>query len=172
MRRGTSTPATWKIRRAKRLPAMANNLEYAERAFSSGMPSDSKALTSASTLFLIGNQTSSHFLLSHRKQRPEPFSNREEFSLFSCHASRIPISAAGEVPSSTVFPVAEIHHLCWKTIDFSVAQRDLIFCSTSNRQKIKHLEDTSEFTADGTAPALSTHVVLNLDRTIPSGGGS
>ncbi|HEV2489184.1 MAG TPA: hypothetical protein VGT03_05210 [Candidatus Acidoferrales bacterium] len=156
----------------KKLTSLPNNLDYEERAFGSGMPSHSKALTSASTQFLIGNETSSHFRVSHRKQRPGPFSNREEFSLFSYHASQIPISAAGEVPPSTVFLVAEIHHLCWKTTDFPVALRDLILCNACNRQKIKHLEDTSEFTADGTAPALCTHVILNLDRTIPSGGGS
>ena len=52
-------------------------------------PSQSKEFSSGSYGFLIGNETLSQFRVSHRKQRLEPISNREEFSFFT-HASDSP----------------------------------------------------------------------------------
>lgn len=162
----------WKIGPAKGSPAMANNHNSQGRALFSRMASHSKALTSASTQFLIGNETSSHFRVSHRKQRLGLLSNREEFSLFSCHESWIPISAATQAHFFPRFPVAEIHHRRLKTAESSVEGDSLILCSPCNRQKYKHLDNRSQFPESGIAHALFTSVNLDLDRTIPSGGGS
>src|SRR5579864_795763 len=66
---------------------------------------DPCSLATASRQFLIGNETSSHFRVSHRKQSLGPISNREEFSLIY---SQFPI----QVPQ---FSPALSHHrsLCF-----------------------------------------------------------
>src|SRR5579864_2584578 len=62
---------------------------------------DPSFLATGSRHFLIGNETSSQFCVSHRKQSLGPISNREEFSLF--HAA--PSLRSNVAPHDTNSPL-------------------------------------------------------------------
>jgi hypothetical protein len=68
--------------------------------------------------------------------------------------------------------VAEIHHLCLKSTAFVATNAGLSARCLCKIQKNKSLRNVIEMPKSGMTHALLLSVNLDLERTIPSGGGS